>query len=687
MNDQTLLTTPATIQTGALQRQPVASPICLPPWAKNGGIAYCRWDGGPMEVAKAGLSGWDFLTDPDAVCAMTEWYGERGFQLIREAGFNWIWVTWSTGFSEASEQQQQDILRPFIRRCQEHGIHVTAYLSLCNLFVADIRRRQPDLLDCAQRDAAGSFIPYAAAKFVGQPERIMACLNHPRWRDHLRHRLQRAIDAGADAAFYDNLGPWCQCPRCQEQFRRYCQRQAGLDLDLPQLKTAASPNFEEVAASTAGSVSPIHWQLAQAYYAALLDEVAVELTRFAETIRPEFMVYLNWHVFHHTFGGAGLKALSTEDGQRPCHVGANHAFPTEPGFACNGYVSNSGLLRRMLATADGVRPLRVQSHQTTCLPCMEARDFEPYGERDWQRLLAECWCFRAAQEVFLEGNFQTRLFRGDPDAQRAWRAIAEYNRFQQTHRDRWVAHRHPAVAFAILLNDNYPPLDRDYQRVKLLTALALAGYQFDVVLDHQLAPDRLRKYPVLWCPSTECLADSGLAAIESYLGAGGRVVTSGPFAEWSALGRRRPGPQREAWLNRLRAAGGPRFVSDTTAVDRQIAQPSAGAGLVPALVQQAQERFPVRVAAEPMPILWTCWSLPDGRRLVFVLNPDSRGPRRDLRIRVSTPSALEWHTPEASDAGFSVAPDSGGSVCCVPLLTVFGFCVLTPVASTAAGDD
>ncbi len=101
-----------------------------------------------MEVAKAGLSGWDMLTSPVAVRAMYEVYGDRGFELVKQAGFNWIWVTWSCGFSHKSEELQHEVLRPFIKKCKQAGIKLTAYLSMCNVFVHDIKQHQPELLGC-----------------------------------------------------------------------------------------------------------------------------------------------------------------------------------------------------------------------------------------------------------------------------------------------------------------------------------------------------------------------------------------------------------------------------------------------------------------------------------------------------------------------------------------------------------
>jgi hypothetical protein len=629
-----------------------------------------------MEVAKAHLSGWEFLTSPGAVCALNDWYGERGFQLLREAGFNWIWVTWSCGFAYESEKIQHEVLGPFIARCHAAGIHVTAYMSMCNLFYHDVAMKQPELLECMQRDDEGNPVPYGAAKFTKEPERVLACLNHPKWRMHLKNRLKSAIEAGAEAAFYDNLAPWCTCELCRERFRQYAHERVGRGVEMPRQRVLFSPVFAEVAAEVDCEEDRFQWQLLQTYQADLLNEVGIELTRYAESFVPEFMVYFNWHTYHQTFGTPELKALSTEDGVKCGYTGTNAKLDVYAGSDCEGYMSNAGLLRRMLATADSVRPLRIQSHKVTSNVYMESREFVPYGADDWKRLVAESWCYRAAQEVFLEGNFQTQLYAGEDRATEAWMAIAQYNRFQARHRKLWTAAEHSEVAFAVLILDNYPNAHKDWQRVRFLTALSLAGYQFDVILNRQLTIDRLSKYRLLWCPSSERLSNEELDILEAYLKTGGQIMATGAFACSSAIGNLRDKSEATVWLKRLMEAGPGRFQRDSRELDHAIGNDGKCGKNIPQIVQEAQHAFPIQVTADEMPLVWTSWSLPNGERLVFVLNPDSRAARVNVRIVVREARKLEWLSADKSDGVFTTTTDEHAIICRVPSLSIFGFCIV-----------
>src|SRR6516165_3987373 len=61
----------------------------LPAWAKPGRIRFTRWDGGPIETAKAFLSGWAGFNPPipDYLYVMTNWYDPRTIGLLRDASF------------------------------------------------------------------------------------------------------------------------------------------------------------------------------------------------------------------------------------------------------------------------------------------------------------------------------------------------------------------------------------------------------------------------------------------------------------------------------------------------------------------------------------------------------------------------------------------------------------------------
>lgn len=642
----------------------------LPYWAKNGGIAYCRWDGGPLEVAKAHLSFWDYFTSPGAVTGMMGTYTDDGLELLKKAHFNWVWLTWSAGFSYQQEEVQQAILRPFVKKCAEAGIRCTAYLSMCNVFVQDVEANQPELLESLQRNAQGGVIPYAAARYLDKPLRLMGCLNHPKWKEHLRNRLKSAIDAGFAGAFYDNLSTACHCPRCQADFEDFARAQTGRAMKMPVATVKLSERFEETAPDVDGSAQLEQQQLLQAYWSHLLWRTAVEMNEYAESIRPDFMVYCNWHVYHHTFGPAQLKALSTEDGQKTSYVGPGYQFPTSPGFEVGGYVSNAGLLKRLWAVGEGWRPVRVQNHQPLG-PAMEASDFVPYSGSEWQRMIAECWAFRAAQEVFVEGNFMTELFGGVPRAKEAWENIGQYNAFQREHADLWISAKTSEAAFAVWGRDNHPETDGDWQRIKLTTALALAGLQFDVVLNRLANVEMLSRYPLLWVPGVEVMEDSELEILEAYLKQGGRLLTTGTFADWQQIGRRRDEAAKQKWIDRLAAAGGQRWMAHPDWNDRDICR---GTTEVPDAIMRLKNEFFIEVDSRDGPVVWAAWRCADGRRVIFLLNPDQRAARRDVRIKFKKSAGESiWRSPDRGANKAAIRHDKDVMECLVNRLDIFGF--------------
>jgi len=642
----------------------------LPYWAKNGGIAYCRWDGGPLEVAKAHLSFWDYFTSPGAVTGMMGTYTDDGLELLKKAHFNWVWLTWSAGFSYQQEEVQQAILRPFVKKCAEAGIRCTAYLSMCNVFVQDVEANQPELLESLQRNAQGGVIPYAAARYLDKPLRLMGCLNHPKWKEHLRNRLKSAIDAGFAGAFYDNLSTACHCPRCQADFEDFARAQTGRAMKMPVATVKLSERFEETAPDVDRSAELEQQQLLQAYWSHLLWRTAVEMNEYAESINPDFMVYCNWHVYHHTFGPAQLKALSTEDGQKTSYVGPGYQFPTSPGFEVGGYVSNAGLLKRLWAVGEGWRPVRVQNHQPLG-PAMEASDFVPYSGSEWQRMIAECWAFRAAQEVFVEGNFMTELFGGVPRAKEAWENIGQYNAFQREHADLWISAKTSEAAFAVWGRDNHPETDGDWQRIKLTTALALAGLQFDVVLNRLANVEMLSRYPLLWVPGVEVMEDSELEILEAYLKQGGRLLTTGTFADWQQIGRRRDEAAKQKWIDRLAAAGGQRWMAHPDWNDRDICR---GTTEVPDAIMRLKNEFFIEVDSRDGPVVWAAWRCADGRRVIFLLNPDQRAARRDVRIKFKKSAGESiWRSPDRGANKAAIRHDKDVMECLVNRLDIFGF--------------
>src|SRR5215467_11061465 len=113
-----------------------AKPEDIPPWAEQGNFRFIRLDGGRIESWKAEQTWWGKEFSAKEKDVLTHVY-DRDFDqmldLLKQADFNWIWVTWSNGWSFEEEDENRENLKKVIARCHENGIHVSAYLSASNM--------------------------------------------------------------------------------------------------------------------------------------------------------------------------------------------------------------------------------------------------------------------------------------------------------------------------------------------------------------------------------------------------------------------------------------------------------------------------------------------------------------------------------------------------------------------------
>ena len=116
----------------------------LPLWAQRGMFRYARLDGGPVEMMKGILSGWEYMFDPANAYACCRAYdSDQLIELVKEVHVNWIWVTWSVGLSLESEAIQRRLAKRFLDSCHEQGIKVSSYHSIANVFRADFLEKHP----------------------------------------------------------------------------------------------------------------------------------------------------------------------------------------------------------------------------------------------------------------------------------------------------------------------------------------------------------------------------------------------------------------------------------------------------------------------------------------------------------------------------------------------------------------
>ena len=187
-----------------------AKPEDVPPWAEQGNFRFIRIDGGQIENWKAERTWWGKKFSAQEKDVLTHIY-DRDFEqmlgLLKQADFNWIWATWSSGWSFKDENENRENLKKVIVRCHENGIHVSAYLSASNMFRESAYRDDPETKDYGLW-MHGIPMFYAGPTMTDLQiswDRRLADARKPGWRAYLLKKAELAVDAGVDAIIWDNM--------------------------------------------------------------------------------------------------------------------------------------------------------------------------------------------------------------------------------------------------------------------------------------------------------------------------------------------------------------------------------------------------------------------------------------------------------------------------------------------------
>jgi len=345
----------------------------VPSWAEQGNFRFIRLDGGQIESWKAERTWWGNKFSAEEKEVLTHTYDrdfERTLGLLKQAKFNWIWVTWSSGWSFKDEEENRKNLKTVIARCHENGIHVSAYLSASNMFRTIAFRGDPETKKYGLWMHNIPMFYAGPSKFDFQISwgRRLADARKPGWRAYLLRKAELAVDAGADAIVWDNM--------------------IGYNDGLAQL---------------------------------LEDTQRMTERKARETGRPKVMVYANIHISPDRFAMNDINDLIWEEDGKDT-----------PGV-WNGrwQVDNARNIKFLSGEKQLWQPLMYENDLYHCGP----REGCIPSPAEQKLSIAEAYTFGAATSRNIEGRFHSALINGEPEAQEAWMAIAQYNHFMVEHRE------------------------------------------------------------------------------------------------------------------------------------------------------------------------------------------------------------------------------------------------------------
>lgn len=410
----------------------------LPDWARTGNFSFARWDGGPVEASKGALSGWPgFLPpDPQVIEATKNLYDPGTIQLIDRAHVNWIWVTWSTGFSNQTEAPQQAQLRSYIEECHRHGIHVTAYMSVANIFWEDMFLHVPESRNWVLK-VNGQPVPYPAADYaaVGRVTRYMADLSSEAWQQYTFGRVRAAVSAGADGIVFDNAS--------------------------------------------------------SLYGRALLGQFAARALAEARTRNPRILLMSNYPSALMLVARAE-NAITSELGAEPGIFAAQPTAPDQWNTApellkvADGFLAlNAGRLRALWAVSQGARPVVVEYGNRHS----GDRFLNTLSPSHQKLAIAECAAFHAANEQYHESATLRDLLGGQSEATQNWEAVAQYNSFLQQYAEFYRAPISKARLAVVV--------DAAVSDIGFLNALAARNLIYDVVFEQDATPEDLAPYGIV----------------------------------------------------------------------------------------------------------------------------------------------------------------------------------------------
>lgn len=510
----------------------------LPVWAMRGQYRFARICGGPLDALKGYLSGWGgFINHPDNLWAAVLFFRKRTVELLKAANINWIWATWSAGFSLKSEAVQRESVAKFIRECRKVGIHVSAYMSLVNMFRDSILKDEPETDAWKQIGPTGRPNPYASAYYPGEPTRILACVNRPGWLRRAKRIVKSAIDSGADGITMDNMFQNCYCPTCLKGFKAYCLRKYGRVYVPPRPKKQVELKEEVVKQRIINRNELAFRQFQTESVRRFLEKLRI----YAASLKPDIVFSCNSHMEYQFI--APTNAILVEDGR-------------EPGVKRGELITNTGLCKYLWRASEGWKPILIEPgkrHYGSISPVSQGRDDGPMSNRHMALEILEKAAYHGSTQVYLQGVTRSEVFYEKPDMMKNWKVVREYFDFLDKHVDLYAkSSSYSNIAF---MTDRY--------QKEAFEALTREGIYYDIVLTGNFKRGELKKYEAVIVGDLQHVDDDVLKEILEYnrkgllIACGDGLQYNGRLRIWrsirnwlDSLGNRYVPLSADAWGNR-----------------------------------------------------------------------------------------------------------------------------------------
>lgn len=438
-------------------------------------------------------------------------YDESLIDVAKETNSNFILLSF-TGTSGQRETWNWKLIPEFIEKCHREDIMVSFYMKLTNINWKPMFEQRPESKDWLMVYQDGT-----PALYGGAGSRYMGCLNNEGWLAFLREMVDKAVEYGPDALFYDNCfvpralrgsqeegaaEAWaCYCDHCRARFRSYTKETLGWECALP-----TAPDWDD----------PV-WQAFIKFRDKSVVDALDIVTRQAHKGKQDIIVYPN--IAPPYQGGGGAKGSSTNQVAKVVDVVLfEKGDPPRPNTPPEG-----GELRPITSAIDwkyGAAlkrgPIWYRLNSAT----------GPYQPEHLRLGLAEASAFNGA-------NHHVKADLLKVDKVRANGVRRTYDFIEKN--EQYYTGVEPVADVAVLMSEPtahwYLP-DRVHKGFKMPEnvrgigqALAELHVPFDVVLDEDVQQGI--DYPVLIMPNVACMSEEQAGAITRFVEGGGSLIATG----------------------------------------------------------------------------------------------------------------------------------------------------------------